>query len=237
MLPNLYWPHTHVSSSSVCILCDHGESETEIKVSTDISQVTPKRCLVWDGFIKPLPQFLASPNIPAACHLQCRQACPCAQTHPAGLAHKGFASPRIGSLVLHSPSSAWARTAAAQRRQQGLVHQTQPQFPLPNKLLHYCILSFSIWGVIIFLYTKCCKNKERLIDMNSDLRRAGEMWISQMHLQEQKQIYNGSENCSWVPQLRLNCRIALCVSFRTKFSVFSQDFREEFGFNSKNMPA
>lgn len=37
--------------------------------------------------------------------------------------------------------------------------------------------------------------------------------------------------------LGLTAAIALSVSFRTTFSVFSQDFREEFGFNSKNMPA
>lgn len=43
MLPNSYWLHVHVSSSSVCILCDQGEQEMGRKVSTDIFQVIPKR--------------------------------------------------------------------------------------------------------------------------------------------------------------------------------------------------
>jgi len=37
--------------------------------------------------------------------------------------------------------------------------------------------------------------------------------------------------------LGLTATIALCVSSRTQFSEFTEDFREEFGLNSKNMPA
>lgn len=86
---------------------------------------------------------------------------------------------------------------------------------------------------MLFLFKKCCKNKETLL---------GTLILEDQKKYESHRCICRSRNKSVMAlrmtlgsySLGLTAAIALFVSFRTRFSVFSQDFREKIGFNSKN---